>query len=130
MKIAIWTDHHGYELGQEIIKILEKKDISYMYAGARSSKDTTSNDKVVEYTTMDVIDENILGIIISGNGIGINMQANKVDGIRASLCSNFNQVRWGREDEDMNVLCIAAWEEEYLETSKLVKTFIETEYKK
>jgi hypothetical protein len=30
----------------------------------------------------------------------------------------------------MNVLCIAAWEEEYLETSKLVKTFIETEYKK
>jgi ribose 5-phosphate isomerase B len=101
-----------------------------MYAGARSSKDTTSNDKVVEYTTMDVIDENILGIIISGNGIGINMQANKVDGIRASLCSNFNQVRWGREDEDMNVLCIAAWEEEYLETSKLVKTFIETEYKK
>jgi hypothetical protein len=37
-----------------------------MYAGARSSEDTSSNDKVVEYTTMDVIDENILGIIISG----------------------------------------------------------------
>jgi ribose 5-phosphate isomerase B len=130
MKIAIWTDHHGYELGQEIIQILEKMNISYMYAGARNAEDTESNNVYVEYATQDVLDEKILAIIISGNWIGINMQANKVDGIRASLCSNFNQVRWGREDEDMNVLCIAAWEEEYLETSKLVKTFIETEYKK
>jgi RpiB/LacA/LacB family sugar-phosphate isomerase len=105
-------------------------NISYIYAGARNSEDTESNNVFVDYTTQDVLDEKILAIIISGNGIGINMLANKVDGIRASLCSNFNQVRWGREDEDMNVLCIAAWEEEYLETSKLVKTFIETEYKK
>ena len=130
MKIAIWTDHHGYELGQEIIKILEKKDISYMYAGARSSEDTTSNDKVVEYTTMDVIDENILGIIISGTWIGSNMEANKVEWIRASLCNNFNQIRWGREEHNMNVLCLSAFEEEYLELQNIINTYIKSEYKK
>jgi hypothetical protein len=40
-----------------------------MYAGARSSEDASSNDKVVEYTTMDVVDEKILGIIITDTGI-------------------------------------------------------------
>lgn len=130
MKIAIWTDHHGYELGQEIIKILEKKDISYMYAGARSSEDNSSNDKVVEYTTMDVIDENILGIIISGTWIGSNMEANKVEWIRASLCNNFNQIRWGREEHNMNILCLSAFEEEYLEVQNIINTYIKSEYKK
>lgn len=130
MKIAIWTDHHGYELGQEIIKILEKKDISYMYAGARNSQDTESNVKVVEYTTMDVLDENILGIIITDTGIWANISANKVEWIQASLCNNFNQVRWGREEHNMNVLCLSAFEEEYLEVSNIINTFIKSEFKK
>jgi ribose 5-phosphate isomerase RpiB len=54
-------------------------NISYMYAGARNSEDTESNNVYLEYATQDVLDEKILAIIISGNGIGINMQANKVD---------------------------------------------------
>ena len=130
MKIAIWVDNTGYELGQEIIKMLEKKDISYMYAWARSSDDTSSNDKVVEYTTMDVIDENILGIIITDTGIWANILANKVDGIRATLCSNFNQARWGREEHNVNIICLSSFEEEYLEIKNIVNTFIKSEYKK
>lgn len=130
MKIAIWTDNHGYELWQEIIKILEKNNISYMYAWARSSEDTTSNDKVVEYTTMDVVDEKILGIIITDTGIWANIEANKVDGIRATLCNNFNQARWGREEHNVNIICLSAFEEEYLEVQNIVNTFIKSEYKK
>lgn len=130
MKIAIWTDHHGYELGQEIIKILEKKDISYIYAGARSSEDTSSNDKVVEYTTMDVVDENILGVIITNTGIWASIEANKMEWIRATLCNNFNQARWGREEHNVNIICLSAFEQEYLEIQNIVNTFIKSEYKK
>lgn len=129
MKIAIWVDNTGYELGQEIIKILEKKDIWYMYAWARNSDDTSSNNKVVEYTTMDVLDEKILGIIITDTGIWANVEANKVDWIRATLCNNFNQARWGREEHNVNIICLSAFEEEYLEVQNIVNTFIKSEYK-
>jgi RpiB/LacA/LacB family sugar-phosphate isomerase len=130
MKIAIWTDHHGYELGQEIIKIIEKKGYSYMYAWARNSEDTSSNDKVVEYTAMDVVDENILGIIITDTGIWANIEANQIEWIRATLCNNFNQARWGREEHNVNIICLSAFEEEYLEVQNIVNTFIKSEYKK
>lgn len=130
MKIAIWTDNHGYELWQEIIKILEKNNISYMYAGARNAEDTSSNDKVVEYTTMDVIDEKILGIIITDTGIWANIESNKKDWIRATLCNNFNQARWGREEHNVNIICLSAFEEEYLEVQNIVNTFIKSQYKK
>jgi RpiB/LacA/LacB family sugar-phosphate isomerase len=79
---------------------------------------------------MDVIDENILGIIISGTWIGSNMEANKVEWIRASLCNNFNQIRWGREEHNMNILCLSAFEEEYLEVQNIINTYIKSEYKK
>ncbi len=128
MKIAIWTDHHGYELGQEIIQILEKMNISYMYAGARNSEDIVPLKQIVEYTTGDVLDEDILGILICGTGIWVNIWANKVRGIRASLCNNFNQARWGREKDNINILCLAAREEEYLEVKNIITTYIKTEF--
>ncbi|MCP4522624.1 MAG: RpiB/LacA/LacB family sugar-phosphate isomerase [Candidatus Gracilibacteria bacterium] len=130
MKIAIGTDHHGYQLGQEIIHILEKMNISYMYAGANSSDDTKSNTVYMEYILQDVLDENILGILISGTGIGVNIGANKVDKIKASLCNNLHQVKWGRAKHDMNVLCLAAFEEEYLELKNIITAFVKTEFQK
>jgi RpiB/LacA/LacB family sugar-phosphate isomerase len=130
MKISIWTDHHGYNLWQEIIKILNKKNIAYMYAWARNSEDISSDDKVVEYITMDVLDENILWIIITDTGIWANIQANKVEWINATLCNNFNQVRWAREEHNVNIICLSAFEEEYLDIEHIVNTFLNCEYKK
>lgn len=128
MKIAIWTDHHGYELWQEIIQILKKMNISYIYAGARNSQDIVPLEQYVEYTTQDVLDEDILGILICWTGIWVNIWANKVRGIRASLCNNFNQVRWGKQKDNMNVLCLSSREEEYLELKNIITTFIKTEF--
>lgn len=128
MRIAIGTDHHWYEMGQEIIKILEKHNHSYMYAWAKNSQDIVALEQVVDYTTMDVLDEKTLWILICGTGIWVNIWANKKKWIRASLCNNFNQVRWGRQKDDMNIMCLAAREEEFLDLENLVKTFINTKF--
>ena len=128
MKIAIWVDHHWYQMGQEIIKILEKKNIKYLYAGSRNWDDNIDLDIVIDYTTTDVLDENILWILICGTWIWMNIWANKKKWIRASLCNNFNQVRWWREKDNINILCLSAREWEYLDLEHIINTYINTSF--
>ena len=43
-----------------------------------------------------------------GSGVGASVVANKVPGVRASVCHDTFSARQGREDDDINVLCLGA----------------------
>jgi len=49
-----------------------------------------------------------LGVLVCGSGAGVTVSANKVKGVRAALAMNKKQARKIREDDDVNVLCLAA----------------------
>ncbi len=129
MKIILACDAQWYDLTQQIIKILEKEDIWYYCNGASNNKDNVQLDVFLHQAAQEIIDEKTFWIFVSGNGIDMNIWANKTNWVRATLCSNFNQARWAREENNVNVLCIAAWEEEYLELNNIIKTFIKSEFK-
>ena len=90
MKIAIGSDHVGYELKGKVIAHLKEKGIEVKDFGTNSTERT---DK---------------GILICGTGVGISLAANKVNGIRAVVCSEPYSALLSRQHNDTNILAFGA----------------------
>ncbi len=126
--IAIGCDHGGYELKQEVMKLLEEKGFEYKDFGTYS---TESCDYPVygEAVARAVAGgECEKGIIICGTGIGISMAANKVKGIRAALCGDCYSAEYTRRHNDANILAMGARTLGSGLALKIVETFLSTEF--
>lgn len=129
MKIYIGADHRGFGLKGELLKWLEKKDFDVEDLGAFSldpSDDYTTYASHVASMVADV--KNARGVLICGSGVGVDVVANKFDGIRASIGKNAAQVTAGRADDDMNILVIAADYTSVDEAKKMLKSFLNTKF--
>lgn len=106
--IAIGSDHGGYELKLEVIKHLKDRGFEVKDYGCDStaSCDYPEYGQAVAHAVAD--GECELGILICGTGIGMSMVANKVDGIRAALCSDCFSAKATKEHNNANVLCMGA----------------------
>ena len=104
--IGIGSDHAGLPLKDEIIKYLEEKGIEFKDYGTNTSDSVDYSDygrKVAEAVRDGECER---GIVICGTGIGISIAANKVKGIRASLCTNSYMAKMTRLHNDSNVLAL------------------------
>jgi ribose 5-phosphate isomerase B len=124
--IYVGSDHRGFELKKKILEFLRGLGYQMKDLGAKIY------DKDDDYTEISielgekVVKENTKGILLCGSGVGVCVSANKVDGIRAALCTSEKQARLAREDDDVNILCLSTdliSEEINLE---IIKTFLET----
>jgi ribose 5-phosphate isomerase B len=68
--------------------------------------------------------------VICGSGIGVNIAANKVKGIRCGLGFEEDQVHTGRKDDNMNVLALASENTDEFKALELVEKFLETDFVK
>lgn len=127
MKIAIGSDHGGYRLKTEIIEHLKSRNIEVCDFGC----DGESVDypdiakKVAKSITEKECD---YGILICGTGIGISISANKIKGIRASLCHDVFSAKATKEHNDANILCLG---ERVIGTGHallIVDTFLDTPF--
>ncbi|PKN72878.1 MAG: ribose 5-phosphate isomerase B [Candidatus Cloacimonetes bacterium HGW-Cloacimonetes-3] len=105
MKLAIASDHAGYEL-KEALKTAFPQHTFIDFG--------TNNEVSMDYpdtgfpAAKAVADGNCeMGILICGSGIGMSITANKVPGIRAALCSNTDIAKLSRMHNDANVLVLA-----------------------
>ena len=109
MKIALGTDHGGFALKQTIIDELTKLGHTSVDCGARSldaSDDYPDFARAVGAAIQRGDAER--GIVLCGSGVGASIAANKLRGIRASVCHDTYTARQGVEHDNMNVLCIGA----------------------
>lgn len=127
MKIYIGADHRGYVLKEELKRWLAKNH-SAIDVGAFQYDPKDDYPIYAEKVALLVADNNALGIIICGSGVGVNVVANKFDGVRASLGVTAEQVKAGREDDDMNVLVLAADHTKAGEAKSIVKAFLEGKF--
>jgi ribose 5-phosphate isomerase B len=109
MKIAIGSDHGGFDLKQVISHFLSDKGYQVKDAGA------FVHEPLDDYPDFArAVAEMILtggaerGILICGSGVGASVAANKFPGIRAALCHDSFSAHQGVEDDNMNVLCLGA----------------------
>ena len=108
MKIALGSDHGGYQLKENLKEYLRELNVEYVDFGCENEKSVDYPDigfKVAIEVKSGKCDR---GILICGTGIGMSVVANKVKGIRASLCHDIFSARNAREHNDANILTLGA----------------------
>ena len=105
MRIAIASDHAGFELKEAIKKFLTEYELVDFGTDSISSMDyPDSGFKAAQAVADGDYDR---GILICGSGLGMSIVANKVKGIRAALCHTKQYARLSRQHNNANVLVLA-----------------------
>ena len=106
MKIAIGSDHAGFKLKEVIKNYLVTLNYSVEDFGTHSEERADYPDFAFP-VALNVANGNFeVAILICGTGIGMSIAANKVKGIRASLCNDLYTAHVAKEHNDANVLCM------------------------
>ncbi len=109
MRVAIGADHGGYALKNELKPFLESLGHELVDVGALEMDPADDfpdfTKTLAESVAADGVDR---GIMICGSGVGASVAANKVKGVRASVCHDTYSAHQGVEHDDMNVLCLGA----------------------
>jgi len=108
MRVAIGADHGGFLLKGEIVSRFANK-YAVIDLGARTL-DPADDYPDYAYAVARAVAEGKAerGILVCGSGVGASIAANKVPGVRASLCHDSYSAHQGVEHDDMNVLCLGA----------------------
>lgn len=108
MRIAIGSDHAGFELKQHLLPVVGAAGHTVLDVG-------TCNVDPVDYPDFaEAVGKALLekkadrGILICGSGVGASVAANKLTGIRAGLCHDTYSAHQGVEHDDMNVLVLGS----------------------
>jgi len=129
MKVYIGADHRGFELKEKITKWLSEWGYEYLDVGAQSLELSDDYTKYAsEVASLVSKEKDSKGILLCGSGVGVDVVANKFDGVRASVGKSVDQIKAGRNDDNMNVLVIAADYTKVEEAKEMVKAFLETEF--
>ncbi|WP_029522315.1 ribose 5-phosphate isomerase B [Persephonella sp. KM09-Lau-8] len=128
MKVAIGSDHAGFDYKEIVKKHLEEKGFQVIDKGTYSKESVDYpifGEAVAQAVASGEADR---GIVICGTGIGISISANKVKGIRAALCTNEYMARMARRHNDANILAFGARVLGIDVALGIVDVFFETEF--
>ena len=128
MKIAIASDHAGFELKEKIKKFLDDLGYEYKDFGTDSNESVDYPDYALKVAENVAKKEYDRGILICGSGIGMCMTANKVPGIRAALCHNVETAKLSREHNVANVLTFGSRMIDEKTAKDMVKVWLKTEF--
>ena len=108
LKIALASDHAGFELKSAIILYLDKEKIGIIDFGCFSSESCDYPDFAHPLATAIENDPELIGIVCCGSGNGINMTVNKHQGIRSAICWNKEVAELARSHNNANVCSLPA----------------------
>lgn len=106
MKIAIASDHAGYELKEKLKKAFE--DVEWLDLGTHSEASVDYPDfgfamgRAITDGTVET------GLVVCGSGIGISIAVNRFAAVRAALCTDATMARLSRQHNDANVLALGS----------------------
>lgn len=128
MKIAIGADHAGFALKDHVRDALRLAGHEVMDAGTDSAESADYPDfagTVAHDVVRGAADR---GILVCSTGVGMSIAANKVDGIRAAIAFNPDEVRLTRAHNDANIITIGARYTAPEMANEMVRIFLETPF--
>jgi len=129
--IYLGADHRGYNLKEELKEFLGQEKIKFQDLGnlKYDEKDDYPDfaQKVAEKISSDF--KKNRGILICGTGIGMSIAANKFKKVRAGLCLSGYMARRAVEEDDINILCLAADITDIGTSKKIVKEWFKAKFK-
>lgn len=128
IKIAIGSDHAGFDLKQELITYLKSKGIEVNDHGCYTAERVDYPDFGHAVAKAVLNNEVTFGMLMCGSGNGINMTANKHAGIRSALCWTAEIAALARQHNDANILVLPARYITVEEAKKAVDAFLNSEF--
>lgn len=126
--IALAADHAGYKVKEHIKNYLLENGFQVKDFGANSEESTDYADYAHPMALSVEKKEYNIGITVCGSGNGINMTANKHQGIRAALCWNAEISVLARAHNNANVCSIPGRFVTNEQAIEIVNNFINTEF--
>ena len=127
-RIALGTDHAGYQLKEVIKAHLELNGYKVLDFGTNSEEPVDDPDFVRPAALSVAKGESDFGIVFGGSGNGEAMAANKVKGIRCGLCWNEESARLTKEHNDANVIALGGRMISEVDAVQIVDAWLQTEY--
>jgi ribose 5-phosphate isomerase B len=128
MKIAIGSDHAGFEYKQALKLSLQSKGLKVLDFGTHSTDSVDYPDFAHPVAHSVEKQESNFGILLCGSGNGVAITANKHAGIRAALCWSVELAQLARQHNDANVLCLPARFVSLEEAQAMVEAFLNTAF--
>lgn len=124
--IYIAADHRGFRLKEELKKWLEVELYEFRDLGATDYNRDDDYPEIAFKLGETVVRENARGILICGSGAGASIAANKINGIRAGLCTSVKQASAAKNDDNINILCLSSDWVSQQDNQKITETFLKT----
>jgi ribose 5-phosphate isomerase B len=128
MKIAVGSDHRGFEVKRRVVALLQQLGHEVDDVGTNGKESVDYPDFAFQVATAISDGRAERGILICGSGIGMCIAANKVKGVRAAPCHDSITAEMSRRHNDANVLCLSAdlLGEELID--RMVRIWLETPF--
>ena len=128
MKIALGSDHAGFELKEDLRSYLAEMKIDALDLGTYSKDSVDYPDVAVKVAEKVARGEVERGLLICGTGIGMSIVANRFAGVRAALCHDLYTARISREHNNANILALGGRVTGKGLAREMLKVFLETEF--
>ena len=128
MRVAIGSDHAGFDARQEAIRLLRKRDIEVIDMGPEEKSSVDYADFAHRVARAVAGGEVDLGVLVCGTGLGMSMSANRHVGVRAAVISNEFTAEMARAHNDANVACFGERVIGVDGIAKLLAVFLDTDF--
>jgi ribose 5-phosphate isomerase B len=128
MRIAVGSDHRGFEVKRRIVALLQRLNHEVIDLGPHSGDSVDYPDFAFEVARAVSEGRVDRGVLACGTGIGMCIAANKVKGVRAAPCHDSITAEMSRRHNNANVLCLSAdlLGDDLID--RMVKIWLETEF--
>ena len=108
MRVAVASDHAGFPLKDEVMRVIREAGHEVIDLGTDSTAAVDYPDYAEKLGNAIVAGKAERGVLVCGSGVGACIAANKIDGVYAGLCHDTYSAAQGVEHDNMNVLCLGA----------------------
>ena len=128
MKIAIASDHGGFELKQKLIEYYAKQGVRLEDLGTHTEESCDYPLIARKMTDAILSGQADNGILICGTGIGISIAANRVKGIRAALLYNEEVAHLAREHNNANIAVFGGRMQKFEDVVRYLDIFLNASF--
>jgi ribose 5-phosphate isomerase B len=127
-KVLIASDHAGFDGKEAIKKTLDEMGVQYEDVGTSSLDSVDYPDYAERVARRVASGEAERGILVCGSGIGMEIAANKVPGVRAALAWNEETARLARRHNDANIVAVGARTTPQETIDRIIRAFLTTDF--
>lgn len=128
MRVAIGSDHGGYELKVKLMEFLKTEGYEVEDFGTHSKE--SCDYPMIGFEVAKAVSDGKAdkGILICKTGVGMAIIANKLHGIRAAACYDEDMAKSSREHNDCNVIVLAASYTDFKKSKDILKAWFSAEH--